>query len=245
MIKRGRRETFILHPKFFQRIRHFGTQLNTAKKLPKFRSWPAVPVEFKRMAALTAFSKDWLDFYGVLMKISEGQLVNLVRDFLLKKNLINNIESSFDDQRDTKADIELVLNSVEWNPHVPEVRLIIEAKSHHSKDSANTINKVFGQLMKETGKRSWNENKKSCLAILIPADRGTWKDSKKKNVNRPSGIEYYQEGFSRINPVIFQQYGDLLRARYILVYSVEEEALSVFSWNGFYERRPPIITFHK
>ena len=85
------------------------------------------------------------------MKISENDLISAFAAFLLEGSFVNGNDSHFEGDSDESADIELALEKSKWPKEFPDY-LLLEAKSHHSKDSPNTINKVFGQLLKETGK---------------------------------------------------------------------------------------------
>ena len=87
------------------------------------------------------------------------------------------------------ADIEYLAKSGEY--------LVIEAKSHESKDAYNTRHKIFGQLLKEHGKSNQNRARRSTnitLGILIPEDPPS---SGKSNTTK-SGIDFYREGYEGI-----------------------------------------------
>lgn len=174
----------------------------------------------------------------------EAQLIDSLRLFLEKKNLINASESHFGRDNDERADIELVLNRAMWPVGMP-TKILLEAKSNHSTDSANTINKLFGQLLKETGKVSrdaWTSSS-FCLGVLIPSDPGEWETLKGKKKKAGSGLDYYREGFSRIPRHIFDAFGGLVNARYVFSYSESLKSLSVFTWSGFRNSEEPFLKF--
>ena len=167
----------------------------------------------------------------IVMKISEDDLVSSVQEFLLSENLIDTAASHFDGDDESRADVELVFASKRWHGIAFE-KLYIEAKSHHSTDSQNTINKIFGQLLKETGKRTIDRDTE-CLAILFPSESAQWIDNNKKTVTRISGVDYYRRGFSRINPQSFVGFGELVGVRYVLSFNSNQKTLDVFEWASF------------
>lgn len=166
------------------------------------------------------------------MKISESELINSFRKFLIKENLINKDHSHFGGDDDKHADVELEFSGKAAWQGIFETKLYIEAKSHHSTDSQNTINKIFGQLLKETGKRDLNNNE--CLAILFPAERGSWTGSNNKKSTNIDGVGYYRRGFSRINNDVFVKFGEIVNAKYILSFSSTEQKLEVYLWSNFH-----------
>ena len=175
------------------------------------------------------------------MKISEDELVNNLREFLISENLVDEENSHFDGDDDTRADVELVLDSDRWHS-IEFDKIYVEAKSHHSTDSQNTINKIFGQLLKETGKRTIDRGTE-CLAILFPSENAQWIDSKQKTVTRIPGVDYYRRGFSRINSNVFIDFGVLVGAKYILSYSTSTKALEIYEWATFLDSAAvPVIS---
>jgi hypothetical protein len=177
------------------------------------------------------------------MKISEKKLISEFKSFLQLNNLVFN-QSHFGPDDETKADVELALNAEKWPDDFPEW-LIIEAKSHHSKDSPNTINKIFGQLLKETGKRTDGTDRSLrsyCLGILFPSESAKWNDSTGRRVSRPGGEEYYRAGFKRIKEQTYIDFGHLVNAKYILSFSSDRKLLRVFDWKEFLNPGPPVLT---
>lgn len=174
-----------------------------------------------------------------LERTQEAQLVDAVRQFLCTHGLVSEKDCHFDGDGEYMADVELMLSPGRWPEEMP-LNLVLEAKSHHSKDSPNTVNKIFGQLMKESSK---TRTKKSfCLGLLIPTDGAQWKDGSGKTITRGSGIVYYQTAFKRIKANLFSEYGRLVNARYILAFSVSHQELCIFGWEDFYHGAKPLHT---
>lgn len=177
----------------------------------------------------------------VASKVTEVQLVSELRHFLVSNCLIRTRDSYFNGDSDEYADVELAVDKMRWPSGVPDY-LILEAKSHHSKDSPNTINKIFGQLLKEANKSPAHGRRSSefCLGILIPTDSAVWYDSNGKTVTRGSGVKYYRDGFRRIKQDTYNAFGKLVDARYVLAYSVRERQLAIYDWSGFYSEKEPL-----
>ncbi len=129
------------------------------------------------------------------------------------------------------SDIEYLSNGNEY--------LIIEAKSHESKDAYNTRHKIFGQLLKEHGKNSPSRQEHTAsivLGILFPKDKTT---SGKSNTKK-SGYDFYRDGYSDIPESIFSGFGELAKVKYIFVCSVNEKAIDIYTWAGFRSGEQPI-----
>lgn len=119
--------------------------------------------------------------------------------------------------------------------------LLLEAKCHHSEDAPNTINKAFGQLLKEANKsKAKRTQREHCVGLLIPIDGATWLKGNQKPKHQGSGLDYYRRGFQRIDPVIFSGFGRLVNAGYVLAFSVQEQYLLVFAWDAFHADGPPL-----
>ncbi len=178
------------------------------------------------------------------MKISESDLIDSFGRFLIDQHLIDLDNSHFGGDDNHNADVALFLKSDKWT-NIQVKKLHIEAKSHHSEDSPNTINKIFGQLLKETGKRNL-DIEKECLAILFPYESGEWTGRNNKTVTRIEGEAYYRRGFSRIERQVFVKFGDLVGAKYILSFSTTSNTLRVFEWKNFLDEDiSPIISLTK
>lgn len=129
------------------------------------------------------------------------------------------------------SDIEYLSNGNEY--------LVIEAKSHESKDAYNTRHKIFGQLLKEHGKSSPSRQKYSAsiaLGILIPKDKTT---SGKSNTKK-SGYDFYRDGYSDIPESMFSGFGELAKVKYVFVCSVNDRAIDIYTWAGFRGGEQPI-----
>ncbi|WP_444907042.1 hypothetical protein ACJJIR_01340 [Microbulbifer sp. SSSA008] len=130
------------------------------------------------------------------------------------------------DDNATCSDVEYLSKSGEY--------LIIEAKSHESKDAYNTRHKIFGQLLKEHGKASSfrkEHNEIIALGVLIPKD----KTSSGKSNTKKSGYDFYRDGYVSIPEELFAGFGELVKAKYIFVCSIIERTIDVYSWNGFHQ----------
>ena len=173
-------------------------------------------------------------------RVTEDQLVERFCEFASAQQLIHVADSHFGPDNRFLADIELALIRDRWPAGIAN-HLLIEAKSHHSKDSANTINKIFGQLLKETGKPITNAPRRASydLGILIPQDAGEWTSGETQH-RRGFGVTYYQAGFRRINREPFKRFGEIVNAKYVLAFSVQWQQLDIYTWCGFYDREQPI-----
>lgn len=167
-----------------------------------------------------------------VMKISEKELVQKLASFLRRNELVEQ-ECHFDGDDEGRADIELCLSAPKWPADFPEW-LFIEAKSHHSTDAPNTINKIFGQLLKETGKNASDRAKKKyALAVVFPSEKGEWESKGGSKQKTLSGEDYYRQGFSRIDPRAYSGFGELVNVKYVMSFSSTEQCLRVFDWVGF------------
>ena len=129
------------------------------------------------------------------------------------------------------SDIEYLSNANEY--------LIIEAKSHESKDAYNTRHKIFGQLLKEHGKTNDSREKHAnaiALGILIPKDKTT---SGKSNTNT-SGYDFYRNGYLSIPEPLFTGFGELANVKYVFICSVIERTIEIYTWPGFRAGHLPI-----
>lgn len=162
-------------------------------------------------------------------KSPEMTLITMFKEIILNdKDYGIRKEINFGTDKKTVADVEYLANNGEY--------IILEAKSHHSSDAYNTINKLFGQLLKEHGKnsdaRKTYDHFKS-LGILIP------KDPNNKNKN---GVEFYKSALKKIPEDLYVGFGCLAKVKYIFVCSEIENTVEIYSWINFYYSGKPIKT---
>ena len=95
---------------------------------------------------------------------------------------------------------------------------VIEAKSDDSKDRHNTVHKIFGELLKETGRI----NRDSCRhAILIPN----------------CAVRFYSRAFQAIHRDKFVGFGELIPID--TVFTSDETGVSQLSWEELYDAHKP------
>lgn len=129
------------------------------------------------------------------------------------------------------SDVEYLSNSGEY--------LIIEAKSHESKDAYNTRHKIFGQLLKEHGKINPSRkeyNSAIALGVLIPKDA----TSSGKSNTKKSGYDFYRDGYLDIPETIFSKFGELAKVKYVFLCSLKDKNVDVYTWDGFHSGEKPI-----
>jgi hypothetical protein len=108
------------------------------------------------------------------------------------------------------ADIEYISESGQlW---------VIEAKSHDSKDAHNTVHKIFGELLKETGRK---RDKECNYAILLPED----------------GKDFYSRLFQLVNRDKFIGFGELIPVE--CVFTFGDSVVSTISWQELYDHHQP------
>ncbi|WP_010676346.1 hypothetical protein [Bacillus timonensis] len=134
--------------------------------------------------------------------------------------------------RNTKdfADVEFVSKEGEY--------IVLEAKTHHTRDAHNTYHKLFGELLKETGKNTHIRSKfqgKLSYGILIPDDACDI-----DYVPKDDGMTFYQKQFNNIPQEIFKKFGNLVNAKYVFVYSENKQKIKIYTWMGFYNNEKPL-----
>lgn len=98
------------------------------------------------------------------------------------------------------------------------VHWVIEAKSHDSKDKHNTVHKIFGELLKETGR----SDRASCkFAVLIPEE----------------AVYFYSRAFQSIAREKFVAFGDLVPVE--LVFTFGAAGVVELSWEDLYVAYKP------
>lgn len=108
------------------------------------------------------------------------------------------------------ADIEFV--------SVQKLHWVIEAKSDDSKDKHNTVHKIFGELLKETGRT----NRADCRhAVLIPE----------------GAVRFYSRAFQSIAREKFVAFGKLIPID--TVFTCGTSGVAQLTWEGLYDSHPP------
>ena len=106
----------------------------------------------------------------------------------------------------TYADIEYISDSGKY--------WVIEAKSHISADKYNTVHKIFGELLKETGRDSRNN---VSYSILIPEE----------------GITFYSRLFQEIKKEKFIGFGDLIPIECVFTFGAS--GVAQITWEALYD----------
>lgn len=101
---------------------------------------------------------------------------------------------------------------------VSKLHWVIEAKSDDSNDRYNTVHKIFGELLKETGR----DDRANCRhAILIP----------------DNSIQFYSRAFQSINRDKFIGFGRLIPVD--CVFTCNTQGINQISWEGLYDAHQP------
>ena len=137
---------------------------------------------------------------------------NLIDSFIKELKNHANLEIKIDNlinfncKSKTFADVEFISESQQhW---------VIEAKSHNSSDASNTIHKIFGEILKETGRNNRNNSK---YAILIPE----------------SGREFYSKNFQLINRNKYIGFGNLVPIDCVFIFG--NSGIIQMSWAELYD----------
>lgn len=91
---------------------------------------------------------------------------------------------------------------------------VIEAKSDDSMDKYNTVHKIFGELLKETGRTNRSN---CCYAILIPE----------------SAVNFYSCAFQSIDRDKFLGFGKLIPIN--TVFTSKAKGISILTWEELYD----------
>ncbi|UST82143.1 hypothetical protein [Pseudomonas siliginis] len=106
----------------------------------------------------------------------------------------------------TLADIEFKsVSNIHW---------VIEAKSNDSADRHNTVHKIFGELLKETGRKGRVDFRH---AILIPLE----------------SVKFYSRAFQSIKREKYIGFGNLIPIDTVFMSSIE--GISQLSWAALYD----------
>lgn len=98
------------------------------------------------------------------------------------------------------------------------VHWVIEAKSHDSKDKHNTVHKIFGELLKETGRSDRGTCK---FAVLIPEE----------------AVHFYSRAFQSIAREKFLAFGSLVPVESVFTFG--DAGVGEISWEDLYAAYEP------
>lgn len=149
-------------------------------------------------------------------KDPEKELVDKFKDIIINsdsKFQISN-EINFNCRSKKYADIEYQIPSGEL--------LVIEAKTHKTSNASNSAHILFGDLLKETGRKRDYAN--IIYGLLIPKD----------NYNKKNGDDFYRDSFNKIDKCIYQKFGEIIPVSYVFVCDNKKQQIEVYSWMGFY-----------
>ena len=104
------------------------------------------------------------------------------------------------------------------------IRWRIEAKSHMSKDRHNAVHKLFGELLKETGRLFSSENELKYGLLL---------DGRYCPDINISGKDFFEKYFKCINTEKYKKFGLLIPINDIIVYDVNMNNVKNYNWNSF------------
>lgn len=97
---------------------------------------------------------------------------------------------------------------------VAGIHWVIEAKRHNSSDRHNAVHKIFGELLKETGRI----NRVGCKhAVLLPED----------------GIMFYSRAFQSIDRGKFLEFGELIPVHTVFYFG--SSGIGRLTWTGLYD----------
>lgn len=98
------------------------------------------------------------------------------------------------------------------------VHWVIEAKSNDSQDKHNTVHKIFGELLKETGR----SNRAMCkFAVLIPEE----------------AVHFYSRAFQSIARDKFLAFGSLIPVESVFTFGAT--GVGEISWENLYAAYEP------
>lgn len=100
----------------------------------------------------------------------------------------------------------------------------IEAKSHMSKDAYNAVHKIFGELLKETG-RDTSSKKITKYGLLI--------DGRYCPTKKIFGKDFFMKCFSCINYDKYKSFGTIIPIENIFVFNITNDSVENISWNNF------------
>jgi hypothetical protein len=143
--------------------------------------------------------------------------------------LINRfVEAARSDQADNVFRLKRIVNQsckskkfadIEYTSQA-DIHWIIEAKSYDSKDRHNAIHKLFGELLKETGRNRSGSNLQ--YGVLLPAE----------------GLEFFGKGFAAVPKKKFVAFGALIPVS--KVFYVEESCIKHLNWAQIHGYKPTL-----
>jgi hypothetical protein len=139
-----------------------------------------------------------------------------------EQDLINEFITHLEQHANDAVKIDFIINinckskkfaDIEFKSKM-DLHWVIEAKSDDSKDKHNTVHKIFGELLKETGRT----NRSNChLAILIPT----------------SAVNFYSRAFQSIDREKFLSFGKLIPID--TVFTSNASGVGQLTWEALYD----------
>lgn len=102
----------------------------------------------------------------------------------------------------------------------------IEAKSHMSKDAYNAVHKIFGELLKETGRTPISDEVLVKYGILL--------DGRHSFITKMRGKEFFKKYFQCIEFEKYKKFGLLIPVEKIIIYT-QGSPIITYGWNEFME----------
>jgi hypothetical protein len=139
-----------------------------------------------------------------------------------EQDLIDQFVAHLEQHADETLKIDTIINSSCKSKKFADVEFksatnlhwVIEAKSDDSKDKHNTVHKIFGELLKETGRT----NRSDCYhAILIPE----------------SAVKFYSRAFQAIDREKFLGFGKLIPID--TVFTSSATGIGQLTWESLYD----------
>lgn len=139
-----------------------------------------------------------------------------------EQNLINEFIEHIRNHADESLCIEKLYNSkcrsrkfadVEFESK-SKIHWVIEAKSDDSKDKHNTVHKIFGELLKETGRT----NRAECKHVVLLHE---------------SAIDFYSRAFQSIDRDKFLGFGALIPIDTVFLSS--QSGIKELTWEALYD----------
>ena len=143
-----------------------------------------------------------------------------------EQDLVDAFDAELHNHQDSHLRIETLINQnckakkysdIEYIS-VSKTHWVIEAKSNDSGDAHNSVHKIFGELLKETGR----DDRANCnFAILIPE----------------ASLNFYSRAFQSINSKKFIDFGKLIPVHTVFTFS--SSGIGRGSWGELYSYHAP------